>query len=456
MVMSACFVFCGGGRLKILSIDIGTSSVKAALLDSSFNILCSAKSDYRIHTTNIDWVELDADDVIGAIIGAVKRLPGAEQTELICFDNFSPSLLLMDENGGALHPIITHLDRRSKRQTQAVLAAFGKERFQAITGIQPFTGGASITSALWLMENCDDAWRAAARLGHINTFVYKQLTGIWAIDPVNASQTGMYETITEGGWSGEICAEFGIPGSKLPDVMNAGTIAGGLARKFAGLMGISEGTPVALGTNDAAAAQIGAGNRRSGDILNISGSSDMVSILTDKPIINDKYYTRAFCLPRLWQFYVTTAGGFAVDWFREQFCRELSAREFFETEFEEAAQICMDKELVVKFTPYLAGDRQSLEPRQASFTGLTLDTTRRQMLAALLLAMHEPMRDLLDVCEGFMQFDGAIKLTGGMLSPAFCDLKRRLFPKYNFIIVDDCPLIGNARLAVDAAGSISP
>ncbi|MCL2060252.1 MAG: FGGY family carbohydrate kinase [Oscillospiraceae bacterium] len=438
---------------KILSIDIGTSSVKAALLDGAYNILSTAKAEYKIHTTNIDWVELDAGDVMGAIVGAVKGLPGAGGAELICFDNFSPSMLLMDENGDALHPIITHLDRRSKKQTQDILNIFGKDRFQAITGIQPFTGGASITSVLWLMENREGAWRAAAQIGHINTYVYKQLTGVWAIDPVNASQTGMYETIAEGGWSGEICDAFGIPEAKLPDIAAAGAVAGGLSKKYAGLMGIAEGTPVALGTNDAAAAQLGAGNRASGGVLNISGSSDMVSILTDTPIINDKYYTRAFCLPGLWQFYVTTAGGFAVDWFREQFCRDLSAREFFDVEFEEAARMCTDEGLIVKCTPYLAGDRQSLEPKQASFSGLTLDATRRQMLAALLLAMHEPMRDVLDICEKFMRLDKTIKLTGGMLSPALNGLKSRLFPGYAFEAYDDCPLIGSARLAVENLGN---
>jgi sugar (pentulose or hexulose) kinase len=435
--------------MNILAVDIGTSSVKAALLDGEFNILCTGKASYKIRTTNIDWVELDAGEIMGAIIKAVKEIPGAGDAELICFDNFSPSMLLMDENGDAMHPVITHLDRRSKKQTQDILNRFGKDRFQAITGIQPFTGGASVTSVMWLMENRAEAWRAAARVGHINTYVYKQFTGVWAADPVNASQTGMYQTINEGGWSEEICDAFSIPPEKLPEVMNAGKITGGLTKRYAGLMGVAEGTPVALGTNDAAAAQIGAGNRKPGGILNISGSSDMVSIITDKPIVNDKYYTRAFCLPGLWQFYVTTAGGFAVDWFKDQFYRDLSDRMFYDEEFEEAARMCTDKDLIVACTPYLAGDRQSLEPKRASFSGLTLDATRRQMLAALLLAMHEPMRSVLDICGAFMDFEETIKLTGGMLSPAFIELKGRLFPEYSFEVYDDCPLKGSARLAVE-------
>ncbi|MDR3119748.1 MAG: sugar kinase [Clostridiales bacterium] len=451
--------------MKLLSIDVGTSSVKIALMDGDCTILDSAKARYQIRTTNVDWVELDADAILAAIVEAIHKLPGARDAELVAFDNFSPSVMLMDENGDAVHSILTHLDRRSKRQTQEILSDFGKERFQAITGIQPFTGGASITSFLWLKANRPKEWAACRRIGHINTYVYKQLTGKWAIDPVNASQTGLYETITNAGWSKEICGAFSIPEGLLPEVLPAGTIAGGLTKRFAELTGLREGVPVALGTNDAASAQIGAGNGLAGDILNISGSSDMVSILTDKPIVHDKYYLRGFCLPGLWQIYVTTAGGFAVDWFRAQFYRDLSGRQFFDEEFEGAAKLCTEgrggasgdssadsdgggRALSVGFTPYLAGDRQSLTPKQASFTGLTLDTTRRQMLAAVLLAMHEPMRDVMEICEASIKLRGKIKLTGGMLSPAFVDLKRRLFPAYEVEVIDDCPLIGNARLAL--------
>ena len=154
--------------------------------------------------------------------------------------------------------------------------------------------------------------------------------------------------------------------------------------------------------------------------------------------------------------------------------------------------MCTEGDLAVRFTPYLAGDRQSLTPKQASFTGLTLDATRRQMLAALLLAMHEPMRDVIGiyerqiagrdaVLEGMEGRDAkgrdaarnsggrdaeqtdmpmtrpkqndatgrVIKLTGGMATPAFADLKRRLFPRYAFEIIDDCPIVGSARLAVE-------
>jgi sugar (pentulose or hexulose) kinase len=437
--------------MKFVSIDVGTSSVKAALIDGDLNILSTSKRDYQIRTINVDWVELDADVILNAVIEAIKHLHGSREADMVVFDNFSPTPMLMDREGDALYPIITHLDRRSKKQTRYILEKLGHDHFQAITGIQPFTGGASITSILWLKENEPEKFKSCFRIGHVGTYLYKKLTGKWAIDSVNASMTGMYETLTGEGWSEEICGIFGIPADILPDVLPSGAEAAPLVKEIAILIGLRDGVLVVLGTNDATAAHIGADNGAPGDVLNICGSSDMVSILTSIPVVDDRYYLRRFCLPGLWQIFATTAGGFAVEWCRDQFYRDMENRDFYDNEFELAAAIC-NEDMTVDFTPYLTGDRQSIEPKKASLSGLTLETTRRSILSAIFLGMHKPMREIIDICEKKIVLNKKIKLTGGMLSPAFVDLKKRLFPSYDFDVLDNCPLVGNVALALKFNG----
>ena len=319
--------------MQILSVDFGTSSVKLSVVDDKLNILSSAKVSYQISVTNGDWVELDGRVVFDAMMKGIHQLSQyAETIELIGFDTFSPSMTFMDEEGNALHPVLTHLDRRSKEQTKEILRVMGKEIFQSITGIQPFTGGASITSALWMKENRPDVFNAAHQLSHLNTYIYKRLTGVFATDPTNASMTGMYNTVTGDGWSKEICQTFGIPMEMLPPIYEAGSILGGLKPEIAAQCGLKAGIPVALGGNDAVTAQVGAGNTHSGDILNISGSSEMVSILSDTPKVNDKYYLRRSATPGLWQIFAITASGFAIDWFREEFYKDMDEYTFFKKE----------------------------------------------------------------------------------------------------------------------------
>lgn len=55
----------------------------------------------------------------------------------------------------------------------------------------------------------------------------------------------------------------------------------------------------------------------------------MIAILTDKPVTNDKYYLRNSGIKGLWQVFSITTGGFAIDWFREQFYTDMSKEEFY-------------------------------------------------------------------------------------------------------------------------------
>jgi sugar (pentulose or hexulose) kinase len=435
--------------MLILTMDFGTSSIKFSLLNEECAILKTAKEPYQIRVYNGDWVELDGDVIFSAMIRGIRGLAAYGDIGLIAFDTFSPSMVFMDETGNPLYPIITHLDRRAKKQTRDILERMGKERFQAVTGIQPFTGGASITTVLWIKENEETIFKRTYRLGHLNTWIYKKLTGKWHSDPVNASMTGMYETVSGKSWSAEITKTFGIPGDLLPEVIGAGTVAGYLARDFAESCGLKQGIPVALGTNDAASAQVGAGNTHAGAILNISGSSEMISVLSAEPRVDDRYYLRCSATPGLWQIYATTAGGFALDWFRKEFYRDMSDKAFFEKEFPKVADTYIDKK-AVSFSPYIAGDRQSLEPRKADFSGITLESTREDFLAAILLGIHDPIQSILRICEGFILLEKKIKLTGGMIDAAFLRVKERLFPGYQFEIISDCPVIGSARLALES------
>jgi sugar (pentulose or hexulose) kinase len=435
--------------MKILIMDFGTSSLKCSVLDEQYRLLKGAKVSYRLRIYNGDWAELDASTVLDAMIQGIRSFGAClDDLDLIGFDHFSPSMTFMDEAGEALYPVFTHLDRRSKKQTQDILVLMGKDKFQSITGIQPFTGGASITSVMWFREHEPDLFKKTRRLGHLNTYIYKKLTGLWYGDPVNASMSGMYETITGRGWSEDITGAFGIPLDILPEIKNPGTIAGALTGEMAKLCGLKAGIPVALGTNDAASAQVGARNTTAGHILNISGSSEMVSILTDTPRIDDRYYLRCAATPGLWQIYATTASGFAIDWFRKEFYRDMSEADFFKKEFPRVVDEYLDS-TPVQFLPYIAGDRQSLIPKKGAFTELTLDTAREDFLAAILLGIHEPVQSVIGLCETFMDLDKTIKLTGGMIDPAFLRVKEWLFPAYQFEIIHDGPVIGSAILAVD-------
>ena len=169
----------------------------------------------------------------------------------------------------------------------------------------------------------------------------------------------------------------------------------------------------------------------------------MVSIITDKPIINEKYYVRNAITPGKWQIYATTVGGFAIDWFRKQFYSEMDIN--YLVDFMENGL----KANTVRFLPYLAGDRQSLKKKRGVFSGLTLDSTKENMLSAILIGTQEPIRRTIQISSRFVELNKVIKITGGLSGDYWLKFKKDMIKGFDFVCVDNCPSVGNAVMALD-------
>lgn len=428
----------------ILSIDFGTSSVKAAVLSESFQILASENRAYSYHIYNADWVELDIATVWKAMLDCIHAFSEySSQIDLVCYDTFSPSVLLMDRNGDALCPIITHLDRRSREQSDEIIRQIGFDAFLAETGTIPYPGGTSVTTLLWLQKYAPALFSSAFCAGHLNTYIHHQMTGQFVIDPTNASMTGLFETCSTRGWSKPLLSSFHIDEALFPPVIEAGSLFGTITSRFAKQSGLREGVPVAVGTNDAAIAQVAANNNSAGCILNISGSSEIISILTNKPYPDKRYYLRLAAQPGLWQIFAITAGGFMLEWIHAQFYRDLNDTDFFTNEYACAAKLA-EHPLSVKMEPYFAGDRQSLEKKYGSFSGMSLETTRRDLFAALLRGIHEPICSTISLVSNVLPLERTVKVTGGMITPEYLQLKEALLQGYAVQYSSCGSIIGNA------------
>jgi xylulokinase len=135
-----------------------------------------------------------------------------------------------------------------------------------------------------------------------------------------------------------------------------------------------------------------------GQLLNVSGSTDVLGLCTDEPHPNEKLLTRALGIGRKWMSVGTlAAAGSAITWFKDQFCCELSTAEFYRLVAKLANQPSgkrgdpksgdANPSGQVIFEPYLAGERTSIDQKYGAFHGLTLATTRDEMLAAVIDAL---------------------------------------------------------------------
>ena len=440
--------------MYILAADFGTSSVKTAILDENSQVVSAAKRSYDFKVIDQIKIEIDVGELMDAFFATLQELKRyLPEVKAVCFDAFAPSLVLMDGQGRAISNIITHLDRRSRAYTKKIIDSFGKDRFMGITGTLPHAGGVTLTTLLWLMEHCPEIIKKTEKIGHLTTYLFHQMTGLWATDTVNASVMGLYETMTDTGWSEEIYGHFGLPERILPPVYRAGELDEKLRENFSERSGLPSGIPVVLGTQDVASAIIGAGNCAPGDVLFISGSSEMISVLSDRPVTNEKYYLRASPVKGTWQIFSITTAGFALEWFRQEFYRDMSETEFYQEHFVEVVGRRF-KTGGATFLPFLTGDRQSLRKKTGSFNGLRLDTTRDDMLCALVEGIQSPAKQTLAECAKIIPISKVMKATGNLVEHwEYLKRKKELFDNAEIKVTDNCPLKGCAVLCLNALGN---
>jgi xylulokinase len=374
--------------MNLLGLDVGSSSVKAGIVRSGRVIGKIARASYP---TQFDGTiaQVDPDALSKGVARAIRQLGrAARRVEAIGLSVMSPAWIAMDKAGRPLTPLVTHQDRRSIAEARELEKRVGARRYLSVAGNLPFPGGISATTAAWFARYHPSVLRRADLIGHLNTYLHRQMTGERVIDPSNASFTGLYETVVQGTWSRMLCEAVGVGISKLPGIYPANQVVGRVTAAGARRFGLAAGTPVMAGMIDTSAAMLLSG-AAVGQLFNMSGSTDVLGVCTDRAHPHPKLLTRALGVGRRWMSVGTlAAAGSAIAWVKDQFFREMSEGEYYKLVGRLARESRRrPPDSGVEFEPYLAGERTSIEQKRASFSGLTLASRREDMLMAVIDAL---------------------------------------------------------------------
>jgi xylulokinase len=428
--------------MHVLALDVGTSSVKAAVLDAlkAAPVGPVAHVKYALDHPVPEAAEVPAEwlwcAVIEAAREATRTVPDVQGVGLAVL---TPALVLLDAADRPVTPIWTHLDRRARPAARQVWAAVG-EQFLATAGNRPLPGG--ITAVCWkqqLLANPYLSHKVKSYL-HVNGWLAQRMTGEKAIDPGNASVSGLYNTITDQRWSEHWCDYFEVDQRWLPPIVDGRTTVGTVRAAVAAELGVPAGVPLKLGVADTSSAMLAAG-LGSGDLLHVVGTTQVVAALTDKPVPDARRITRRHGVgPLFLQAAHNPVGGVALDWLRELCFKDQSVEEFFHNTVPQARE---RHTRVVLDPPFLGGDRLEIETHRAAFRDLTLATDRLDLLAALLEALVRCHRQALVALDRGTHFH-RIVLTGGA-----AEIVRQLIPEYasaDVILQEEGSLCGVARL----------
>ena len=442
--------------MRLLGLDVGSSSVKAAILEQAQGgprfLTPIARAAFPTHFEDQRdgaRAEVNPQILLRAISRAATDLGSISRSvDFVALSVMSPAWVAMDRSGKPLTAIITHQDRRSIDVARRLARELGRDALR-IAGNLPFPGGISCTTAAWFAEHHPALFRRADLIGHLNTFLLRQFTGQRAIDLSNASFTGLFETLKLGAWSPRLCKAAGVKLNQLPEIFPANRIVGPILPAAARMLHVPVGTPMLCGLIDTSAAMLATG-AAVGQLLNVSGSTDVLGLCTDRPRPHECLLTRALGVGKLWMSVGTlAAAGSSLDWIRREMFRDLLEAKFFS----HLNRLLRGKQTTaVRFDPYLAGERVSIEQKTAAFSNLTLATTRDDLLLGVANGLAAASAARLDLLHSRGTPIRPRVVVSGGAARALRDILYRDWPaRYTFIQQEELTLRGLAMLHPEIA-----
>lgn len=441
--------------MTILGVDVGTTGLKMGVFrkDEDALALISAYAEtYEIHTYNNGlFSDIHPEKWQKAFAAGCRNLNNLmADLEVIAFSGTTPGMTSMDRDGNVLYPAILMLDQRSRDQAQRIIDTIGMQTLLDVTGNMPVAGGCSLASILWIKDNHSDIFEKTHTFGHSNTFMAKWLTGNFAMDPSSASLTALYNTVAnDHTWNTDIGDTLGISVEKLPRLIpsyqSAGRVTGTLARD----LGLAQEPHVVIGGNDAVLAAYSVGIKEPGDTINVNGTCEISLVCLPRCIASKNYNVRAHALPERWlTLYVMNAGGSALEWFRNLFCKGMEIGAFYDNFIPKAIESWLSRESTVTYLPYLMGSRYSLEPLKAEFLGLTAETTLEELLAAMIRGLCRYQREHLKEISIEVPLKEMIHVTGGAVNPAIIEAKKKWMRDCTYVHEEESSMKGAALLGL--------
>ncbi len=398
---------------KYLGIDIGTTSMKAAVFDKNGNRLALRNVDYTLDTDPVTgYIEFDALKYVEMCKNVVDELAlECGGIDALSIDTQGETLIFTDDSGKPVYPAIVWLDNRATDEADAIKAKFGNELVYNVTGQPEITAGWPASKVLWLKNHEPEVFSKVKKIFMLEDYILYSLSGNFVTEPTIQSST-IYYDVVNGKWWQDMLDFIGIDKTLLPDV-----------RKTASVVGEYKGIKVVSGMLDQIAGTLGAGVSDETRISEMTGTIMAICVMTDKmPPYNPDSIIPChlhavdgkYCLI-LW----SSTAGMALKWFKNNFAENFSFREL-----DELAEKIAPGSDGLTMLPYFTG---STMPKynpdaRASFSGLNLSHTRAHFARAIMEAIAFTLKQNLEyVGEDAIK---EIRITGGgASSPLWSTIK---------------------------------
>jgi xylulokinase len=408
--------------LHAVGFDLGTSGLKAVLVDEFGQIVRSIRECYPLHTPVAGWAEQDPDVWWRAVrVASRTLLDGVAAPDAVGLSGQMHSAVALGPGDASLGPAILWNDQRTLRECAELRTRIG-EAFATWTG-NPIRTAFTAAKIVWLRRHHPDLY---ARIGAIllpKDFLRLRLTGVLATDVTDASGTGVFD-VPRRRWSEEALEALGIKPALMPDAHESATLVSRIDRRGARSSGLLVGTPVAAGAGDQATAALGSGAVGSGTLSITLGTSATVQLPTALPLSDPSGVFQTFChgLRDTWQLLAAVlSGGGSLEWYQHlartpEPIAPVASDEgaAFERLCAAAASVPPGAEGLI-FLPYLTGEAAPhLDPEaRGAWFGLTRRHDHRHLARAVIEGVAFAVRGVVEAAEALTGEAREIRVSGG-------------------------------------------
>ncbi|MBP3322843.1 MAG: xylulokinase [Clostridia bacterium] len=352
--------------MYVIGIDLGTSGTKTVLFDTKGKVIASKTVEYPMYQPQNGWAEQEPLDWWNATVTGIKSvIAGINPSEIVSIglSGQMHGLVMLDKNNKVLRKSIIWCDQRTTKECEEIESKIGKARLIEITA-NPALTGFTASKILWVRNNEPEIWEKCAHILLPKDYVRFMLTNEYATEVSDASGMQLLD-VKNRCWSKEVLEKLEIPEAMLGKMYESPEVTGHITKEIAELTGLKEGTIVVGGAGDNAAAAVGMGVVENGKAFTTIGTSGVVFMHTDEPLIDSKGRVHTFCcaVPGKWHVMgVTQGAGLSLKWFRDNFCEKIKLRAekegvdpyYIMDKMAEESPIGAERLL---FLPYLMGER---------------------------------------------------------------------------------------------------
>ena len=440
-----------------IGVDLGTSAVKLLLMDGEGKIRKIVSRDYPLFFPQPGWSEQNPEDWIRETFDGIRELTAEcdkSQIAGIGCGGQMHGLVVLDGDDQVIRPAILWNDGRTEEETAYLNTVIGKDKLSEYTANIAFAGFTA-PKILWMQKHEPDKFRRICKIMLPKDYINYCLTGVHACDYSDASGMLLLD-VKNRSWSQEMLKICGVSEAQMPGLYESYECIGTLLPSVAKELGLPENVKVVAGAGDNAAAAVGTGVVGEGG-CNISlGTSGTIFISSEKFGVDPNNALHSFA---------HADGGYhlmgcmlSAASCNKWYCEEILKTEDYAAEQKDITDEKLGRNRVF-FLPYLMGERSPINDVNArgTFTGLSMDSTRSDLMQAVLEGVAFAIRDSLEVARSLgLDLRKSRICGGGAKSPLWCKIMANVCDlELEHIESEEGPGYGGAMLAAVACGEFS-